>query len=137
MATSELAWARGTPRPAGVGIPLIRPLARAHVDASDDDRDVFGDGSVRILKAPRHTPSHRILLVKLLKSGYLLISGDLYHTRENYQKGLIPLENVSRADTMASLARSARIQANTHARVIIQHSPEDFAAMPAFPKYLD
>lgn len=137
VATSELAWARGMPTPAGVELSLIRPLDSAHVDATDEDRDIFGDGSVRILRAPGHTPGHRILLVKLPKSGYLLISGDLYHTRENYEKGLIPPENVSRADTMASFDRFRRIQANTHARVIIQHSPEDFAAMPAFPKCLD
>ena len=136
IAASELAWARGLPTPGGVELPLIRPLASAHVEASDTDCDVFGDGTVRLLRAPGHTPGHRILLVKLA-SGYLLISGDLYHTRENYEKGLIPAENVSRADTMASFDRFKRIQANTHARVIIQHSPEDFAAMPAFPKYLD
>ncbi len=77
-----------------------------------------------------------MLLVKLAP-GYLLISGDLYHTRENYEKGLIPNENVSRADTLASFARFARVRDNTHARVIIQHSPADFAALPAFPKFLD
>lgn len=78
-----------------------------------------------------------MLLIKLANSGNVLVSGDLYHTRENYEKGLVPSPNVSRADTLASMNRFAGIVANTHARVVIQHSPEDFAAMPAFPKYLD
>lgn len=60
VATSELAWARRAPTPVGVELSLIRPLAHARVDTSDDDRDVFGDGSVRILKASGHTPGHRI-----------------------------------------------------------------------------
>ncbi len=136
VAAVELTWARGVPTPGGVEPALIAPLADAHVSASDEDKDVFGDGTVQTLKAPGHTPGHRMLLVKLAP-GYLLISGDLYHTRENYEKGLIPNENVSRADTLASFARFARVRDNTHARVIIQHSPADFAALPAFPKFLD
>lgn len=85
---------------------------------------------------PGHTKGHRSLMVKLPKSGTLLITGDLYHTRQNYEKSLVPRIN-DRADTQASMDRFARIAANTKARVIIQHAPEDFASMPAFPKYLD
>ncbi len=91
---------------------------------------------MRILKAPGHTPGHRILSVHLPNSAPLLVTGDLYHTHENYEKGLVPGENTSRAETLASFNRFAGIAKNLHARVIIQHSPEDFAAMPAFPGYL-
>jgi N-acyl homoserine lactone hydrolase len=38
---------------------------------------------------------------------------------------------------MASMDRFAKIRASMNARVIIQHAPEDFASMPAFPKYLE
>src|ERR1017187_7610381 len=106
-------------------------------DALDEDRDVFGDGTVRILKAPGHTPGSRMLLVKLAKSGPVLITGDLFHTRENYENDLVPSVNISRADTLASSQRLRRIAANTHARVVIQHDPTDFSSMPVFPKYLD
>lgn len=115
----------------------IEPLASAKVDALDGDKDVFDDGSVQILRAPGHTPGNRMLLVKLAKQGVVLISGDLYHTRQNYEKSLIPSVNSSRAETLASMDRFHRLAKNTHARVVIQHAPEDFAAMPAFPKYLD
>jgi hypothetical protein len=50
---------------------------------------------------------------------------------------LVPNGNDNRANTLASFNRFAGIQQNTHARVIIQHAPEDFAAMPVFPKLLD
>lgn len=136
IATSELAWARSNPTPFGVDAEAIGPLAQDHVDALDDDRDVFGDGSVRILKSPGHTPGSRMMLVRLPNAGPVLISGDLFHTRQNYKKNLVPSVNLSRADTMASERRFAGLAANTHARVVIQHAPEDFAAMPAFPKYL-
>lgn len=137
IAQSELDWARGKPTPFGVNLPTIEPLARFKVKASDFDEDVFGDGSVRLLKAPGHTPGHRMLEVQLRNTSPVLITGDLYHTRENYEKGLVPSANTDRAATLASFGRFKRVAANTHARVVIQHAPEDFAAMPKFPKFMD
>ena len=134
--STELAWARGKPTPFGVEAAAIKPLDQARVKLLQEDRDVFGDGSVRILKAPGHTPGSRMLLVKLAESGPVLVSGDLYHTRENYEQVLVPSVNTIRANTLASSQRFKRLVANTKAHVVIQHAPEDFAAMPVFPKYL-
>ena len=137
IAKAELAWAQAKPTPFGVDAAAIAPLSRAKVQALDEDKDVFGDGSVRILKAPGHTPGSRMLAVNLAKAGPVLISGDLFHTRLNFDKGLVPAVNLSRADTLASEQRFKRLVENTHARVVIQHAPEDLAAMPAFPMFLD
>ncbi|QPT11220.1 N-acyl homoserine lactonase family protein [Sphingomonas paucimobilis] len=137
VAASELAWARGTPTPFGVEAASVALLGKVRVEPLDEDKDVFGDGSIKIIKAPGHTPGGRSLFVRLAKAGSLLVTGDLYHTRENYEKGLVPSPNVDRAQTLASFDRFKRIAANTKARVIVQHAPEDFAALPAFPKYLD
>jgi len=98
---------------------------------------VFGDGSVRILKAPGHTPGHQVLEVKLKKTGVVVLSGDLYHTDANRKFRRVPAFNASRADTLASIDRIEKIVQNTHARFIIQHSLEDIAALPKFPGYLD
>jgi N-acyl homoserine lactone hydrolase len=49
----------------------------------------------------------------------------------------VPPVNTERADTLASIDRFEKIAARTHARVIIQHSPEDFAALPKIPAYLE
>lgn len=136
VAASELASARGKPTPFGVDTASIRPLSRAKILASDMDHDVFGDGTVKMLKTPGHSHGHRSLIVKLPQAGVVLITGDLYHTRLNYEKGLIPRIN-DRAETMASMDRFARIRTITNARVVIQHSPEDFASMPAFPRFLE
>ncbi|MCU4119094.1 N-acyl homoserine lactonase family protein [Variovorax sp. N23] len=136
VAASELASARGKPKPFGVDTASIRPLSGSKILASDMDHDVFGDGTVKMLKTPGHTHGHRSLIVKLPQAGVVLITGDLYHTRLNYEKGLIPRIN-DRAETMASIDRFARIRTITDARVVIQHSPEDFASMPAFPRFLE
>lgn len=136
IAAEEWAAARAKKPPFGVDPASIAPLAKAHIKTFELDLDVFGDGSVRMLKTPGHTDGHRSLSVKLPQSGPILITGDLYHTRMNYEKGLLPRIN-QRADTLASMDRFAKLRAATNARVIIQHAPEDFAAMPAFPAYLE
>jgi len=109
----------------------------AKVQMIDGDYDVFGDGSVKILKAPGHTPGHQALLMKLAKSGTVLLSGDLYHLRDDRKNRYVPSFNDDRAQTLASYDRFERIAQNTHARVIIQHDPQDFASLPKFPAYLD
>ncbi|MBX3595543.1 N-acyl homoserine lactonase family protein [Sphingomonas sp.] len=104
----------------------VEPVAR--------DRDVFGDGSVMILAMPGHTPGHRALLVKLPKTGYVLLSGDQFHVRESMAMDLVPTFNFDRADTLASSDRFRRIAKKLNARVVVQHDPRDIAKLPLFPE---
>ncbi len=53
-------------------------LKDSSVRLLDSDFDVFDDDSVRILRAPGHTPGSQMLLVRLRKTGPVLLSGDLY-----------------------------------------------------------
>lgn len=55
------------------------------------DKDVFGNGTVVMLNTPGHTPGHHVLLVKLQRSGNVLLSGDLAHVRENYDNNVVPV----------------------------------------------
>jgi len=133
----ELAWAESTPAPFGVNADNISAYKTAKTQLIDGDYDVFGDGSVRILKAPGHTPGHQVLEVKLKHAGVVILSGDLYHTNDNRTFKRVPPINVERADTLASIDRIEKIVKNTHARFVIQHSPQDFKRLPKFPAYLD
>jgi N-acyl homoserine lactone hydrolase len=98
-----------------------------------DKKDVFGDGTVVMLNMTGHTPGHHALLVKLAKTGNVLLTGDVTHFRENYQNDGIPRWNSNRADSLASLHRFKQIAKNLRATVIIQHDPRDVATLPAFP----
>ena len=110
--------------------PWIRGTGKAVAVASDVD--IFRDGSVTMLMLPGHTPGHGALLVRLA-SGPVLLSGDQYHFTEAVKNRGVPSFNVDRADTLASHDRFDRIAANTKAKVIIQHEPDDIAKLPAFP----
>jgi glyoxylase-like metal-dependent hydrolase (beta-lactamase superfamily II) len=103
------------------------------VEPLTGDKDVFGDGSVVILRTPGHTPGHSALLVRLKEKGPVLLSGDLVHFRENYETGGVPSFNADRAQTVASIERFKKLAVNLNATVIIQHDMRDIDKLPAFP----
>ena len=100
--------------------------------AADVDVDVFGDGDVVALFLPGHTPGHHALLVKL-KSGPVLLSGDLYHSALAREKRTVPPFNTDRQQTLASMDRFEALAKRLGAKVLVQHEPADIGKLPAFP----
>ena len=100
--------------------------------AVSGETDVFGDGTVLAIHLPGHTPDHMALLVKL-KSGPVLLSGDLYHSTIAREKKAMPGFNTSKEQTLKSIDRFEKIAADTKAKVVIQHEPGDVGKLPAFP----
>ena len=103
------------------------------VEPVSGDKDVFDDGTVVMLDTPGHTPGHHALLVKLKEKGYVLLSGDLAHFRENYDTNGVPVFNTDHTQTLGSLDRFKKIAANLKATVIIQHDERDVGKLPVFP----
>jgi N-acyl homoserine lactone hydrolase len=52
----------------------------------DGDTDVFGDGSVTLVSTPGHNPGSQSLLVHLKNSSFIILSGDVVHLEENFEK---------------------------------------------------
>ena len=105
------------------------------VETQSADKDVFGDGTVMMLRAPGHTPGHSILLVRLKEMGPVLLSGDAVHFLENYdyeRRAGIQLPT-ARRPSLASIQRIKQMQKNLKATLIIQHDPRDIGKLPAFP----
>jgi N-acyl homoserine lactone hydrolase len=50
------------------------------VEPQPVDKDVFGDGTVMILRTPGHTPGHQSLLVRLKEKGPVILIGDAAHS---------------------------------------------------------
>jgi N-acyl homoserine lactone hydrolase len=138
----ELDWALGAPTPPVVDLKSFSAYKTVPTQMITGDYDVFHDGTVRILQAPGHTPGHQVLLLKLAKTGTVLLSGDLYHQRSDRPRagetgGRVMTVNTSRADSLASINRIETIIKNTHARLIIQHDSDDFKSLPVSPAYLE
>lgn len=98
--------------------------------------DVFGDGSTVIYQTPGHTPGHTILLVRPKGAEPVLLTGDLWHIAESREHKRVPRFNVDRAKTLESYELTEKLAAETKARVVRQHVPEDFEMLPKFPEPL-
>ena len=107
--------------------------AGANVTTTQGDLDIFGDGTVVAYFLPGHTPGHMALLVRL-KSGPVLLSGDVVHGHDTLALKAVPTFNTNRAQSIASMERFEKLAKETGAKVIIQHELQDIGKLPAFPK---
>ncbi len=120
-----------------VDTSLFEGLRDARRTMLNGDHDVFGDGSVRIIYAPGHTPGHQVLLVDLDNTGPVLLSGDLYHFQENRSLKRAPHFNFDQAMTLASMERVESVLAQTGATLWIEHDQALADTLKKAPAYYD
>ena len=121
------------PLPLGVG----RFKPEQPVQKLEGDLDVFGDGSVTIISTPGHTPGHQSLLLKLSKTGALLLSGDAVHFKDNWDNRRVPAMNFDKDKTAASLQRIADVLVKEKAQLWINHDKAQRDSLKMFPEYFE
>ena len=136
IGSADLAALKQTPLPFGADPTPLAPwiTGSSTVDPVSGDRDVFGDGSVTMVNMPGHTPGSYSLLVRLPKTGTILLSGDVVHFSEQVANNNVPPFNVDRAQSLDSMARLNGITKDMPATLVIQHEPEHIKLLPTFPK---
>ena len=112
-------------------------LEGAETIVFEKEHDVFGDGRVVIQGMPGHTPGSSVLLIRLEKSGNVLLTGDLYVHARGRELKTIPSFNTDKQSTLDSRRRFEDLALKEKARVIIQHEKRDFEELPQFPQFLE
>lgn len=102
----------------------------------EGDHDVFGDGSVRIIRTPGHTQGHQVLYVDLPETGAVILSGDLWLFNLGVKTQAVPLFNEDVAATSASWEAVKAILSEKNATLWVQHDSEQMLAIPHSPKAL-
>jgi len=106
-------------------------------DKLSGDKDVFGDGSVMILSTPGHTPGHQSLLVRLPKTGAIVLSGDAVHFRDNWDNRRVPSMNTNRDQSIASMQRIATVLTEQKAQLWINHDKPQTAQLRHAPAHYE
>jgi N-acyl homoserine lactone hydrolase len=99
------------------------------------DYDVFGDKSVTLISTPGHTPGHQCLLVRLPKTGPVLLSGDLFHFPGEREYHTVP--QVNNAENVASRAKIEALLKSTGAQLWIQHDIVGNRKLKKSPQYYE
>ena len=127
---AEYDWAMAGPaKPAFTSTQIIKKVT--------GDHDVFGDGSIKIISTPGHTPGHQSLLVNLPKTGALLLTGDAVHFQDNWTHRRVPSLNFNRAQTLASLERIAALLKERKAQLWINHDKAQSDRLKYAPAYYE
>jgi glyoxylase-like metal-dependent hydrolase (beta-lactamase superfamily II) len=103
----------------------------------DGDYDIFGDGSLVIYSTPGHTPGHQSLLIRLPKTGPVLLSGDAVHFQENWENRRVPARNFNKEQSLASMQKLADILEREHAKFWINHDKANTDTLKHAPEYFE
>ena len=125
---AEYEW----PSPLGPRFKPEHPVTKL-----EGDHYVFGDGSVTIIATPGHTPGHQCLLVKLPKTGAVLLSGDAVHFKDNWENRRVPSQNTDKDKTVTSMQRMADVMAKERAQLWINHDKAQRDAQKLSPEFYE
>lgn len=114
-----------------------KALANSEVIKLNGDYDLFGDGTVQFIATPGHTAGHQSLLLKLEKTGTVIVTGDIAYYKENYRKKGVPTFNINKEDSLASIEKIKQLVEDENAQLWIQHDKEHFDTLKTSPEYYD
>lgn len=112
-------------------------LKDAKVVKLSGDHDVFGDGSVLIKAAPGHTPGHQVLVVRLPKTGPVMLSGDMVHLVYSWENRVVPSFNFDVALSGRTIDAMKAYAAATGAKLWVNHDKEQHAPIPKAPRWVE
>ena len=112
-------------------------LRAAKIVKLNGEHDVFGDGSVMIKPAPGHTPGHQVLVVRLPKTGPVILTGGLVHLVYSWENRMVPSFNYDRAQSLRSIDEMKAYAAKIGAQGWVNHDREQHARIPSAPAFVE
>ena len=103
------------------------------------DLDLFNDGTFRIYRAPGHTPGSQFALVKLPKTGAIILTSDTVYLKESLDKNLIPPipGTWSPMGMYEGYQKIRQLRDAENAQVFFAHDPEVFKATKKAPEFYE
>ena len=98
-----------------------------------DHYDLFGDGTVRMIFTPGHSPGHQSFLITLPRSGPVLLTIDAAYTMDHWENRALPGLVTSSSQAADSVAKLRKLAAETGAMVVTGHDPQTWEGFRKAP----
>lgn len=118
------------------GAPLANRYSMIQLNG---DLDLFNDQSVVVKRWVGHTPGSQMMIVRLPKTGTVILTSDNVYFAENVTKNLLP--DVSLAYDPSGIMNAYQwireMQARENAQFFTAHDPDAWKAMKKAPDFLE
>ena len=103
------------------------------------DLDLFGDGSVFIHRSAGHTPGSQMAVIRLPKSGTVILTSDACYMPENLEKDILPSIGLTYdpSEMINGYAYIKRIRDTEKGQVFMAHDIEGFKQHKHSPEYYE
>lgn len=105
----------------------------------EGDLDLFGDRSFEIRRAPGHTPGSQFAIVRLPKTGSVVLTSDTVYLKESLEKNLIPPipGTWSPMAMYESYQKIRLVRDGERASIFYGHDPDVFKATKQAPDFYE
>ena len=97
--------------------------------------DLYGDGSIKIIFTPGHSPGHQSILIKLPKSGNILLTIDAAYTVDHWENKCLPGLVTSSSQAAESVKKLRKIAKEHNALVVTGHDPDAWKTFKKAPMF--
>ncbi|HEY3598345.1 MAG TPA: N-acyl homoserine lactonase family protein [Paraburkholderia sp.] len=104
---------------------------------ADDELDFFGDGTLKVIFSPGHSPGHQSFLVTLPNTGPMLLAVDAAYTFDHWNEQALPGFASSMVDAVRSVQKLQGLVQRTGAQVITGHDPDAWPKLRRAPQWYD
>ena len=98
-----------------------------------DNYDLFGDGTIRMIFTPGHSPGHQSFLVTLPNTGPVLLTIDAAYTLDHWEDKALPGLVCSSVDAANSVAKLKKIAEDTGSLLVTGHDPDNWKTFKKAP----
>jgi N-acyl homoserine lactone hydrolase len=114
----------------------FRDIRKLNILEIDGDFDLFGDGTLRLLKASGHAPGHQVLLINLSHRGRICMAADTGHQRSGFDN-MVPMPWDWSTSAMSMTRMRMKQFERSGVPIFLCHDAGDFAKLPQNGEFWD
>ncbi|MFY0402164.1 AttM family quorum-quenching N-acyl homoserine lactonase [Pantoea dispersa] len=101
----------------------------------EDNYDLYGDGTIKCVFTPGHSPGHQSFLISLPSGKHFMLAIDAAYTLDHYHERALPGLMTSATDVAQSVRKLRQLTERFNATLIPGHDPEEWGKIRLAPAW--